>query len=508
MTITQKILIAIVAFFGIILILQIYIDTSDYLESPELHEKRVQIDSSRLLGYDDGKINWEISSEEAWTGANKYIFYLDYLNKGKLYDDDGSLILDNLRADEARVNSKSRTIIAKNNIFASFLKTDDDDNDEDPVTIEVMADELKYFSYNKKTYLIGNVKITRGKDSIIAEKIELENDDNILVISKPFRVENEEYIASANQMKLYIDDDMAELIGDVSVYRPAEFGVTQNVQEREKEVRGRETWIKAAYLKQVELENDQSITTVSGNIIVQQEGRVLKGDHLVFKKDQQFLMEGNVDVDLDDLNWALRPKKREEVQNDDVNERLSKPLYLNADILDVDLVKKRFDLKGDVVMIQDDTHTTCRVLRFYDESDEIELYQDVVLKRGEGDTLFTDAVTININNESFNTTVIPKIEEGMEYKSPLKLEVYAKLVGVDRLVIEEGPDWIRLEDGFIVANAPIGSRIDSPYKLQLKSSVGLIDTIVPVTVLVIAQNKEERDYNQLNQPEISFDLDD
>ena len=159
-------------------------------------------------------------------------------------------------------------------------------------------------------------------------------------------------------------------------------------------------------------------------------------------------------------------------------------------------------------MIQDDTHTTCRVLRFYDESDEIELYQDVVLKRGEGDTLFTDAVTININNESFNTTVIPKIEEGMEYKSPLKLEVYAKLVGVDRLVIEEGPDWIRLEDGFIVANAPIGSRIDSPYKLQLKSSVGLIDTIVPVTVLVIAQNKEERDYNQLNQPEISFDLDD
>ena len=198
----------------------------------------------------------------------------------------------------------------KNNIFASFLKTDDDDNDEDPVTIEVMADELKYFSYNKKTYLIGNVKITRGKDSIIAEKIELENDDNILVISKPFRVENEEYIASANQMKLYIDDDMAELIGDVSVYRPAEFGVTQNVQEREKEVRGRETWIKAAYLKQVELENDQSITTVSGNIIVQQEGRVLKGDHLVFKKDQQFLMEGNVDVDLDDLNWALRPKKK------------------------------------------------------------------------------------------------------------------------------------------------------------------------------------------------------
>ena len=122
MTITQKILIAIVAFFGIILILQIYIDTSDYLESPELHEKRVQIDSSRLLGYDDGKINWEISSEEAWTGANKYIFYLDYLNKGKLYDDDGSLILDNLRADEARVNSKSRTIIAKKQYICLVFK--------------------------------------------------------------------------------------------------------------------------------------------------------------------------------------------------------------------------------------------------------------------------------------------------------------------------------------------------------------------------------------------------
>lgn len=500
----KKVWIAIGSFVALIFIAQLYIDTESYLEPAKLHEKRVQINSSKLIGYDEGKISWEISSEEAWTGGNKYIFYLENLLDGRLFDSDGSLILETLRADEARVNSKSRTMIAKGNVYGAFIK---DGDSSDPTRIRVQADELKYFSYNKRTYLVGNVKIERNEDVIYADKIELENDENILTITEGFEIENEEYIASANQMVIYIDDDEAELIGNVRLYRPPETQFEEDVDAREKDVRRIPAWIEADYLSQVELENDQSVTVISGNVVIRQEDKVMKGRYATFEKDKRFTMEGFVDVDLDHLRWALRPEKRDEVHNDDVEKRLSKPLYLNADFLDVDLEHNILKLRGDVVMIQDDTHTTCKVLVFDDENDELTLYQDVVLKRGEGDTLLTDAVTIDILSESFVTTLIPRIEEGVSYKSPVKISQFLGGASLDTVELEQAPDWINLEEGYISANAPIGARLESPYEIMLRLNQDGRTTTLNLTLLVTARSKDEKSYNELNQPELSFDLD-
>jgi len=503
MSTIKKIWIAIGSVIGIVFIAQLYIDTEAYLEPAKLHEKRVQINSSKLIGYDEGTISWEIASEEAWTGGNKYIFYLEKLIDGRLFDSDGTLILERLKADEARVNSKSRTMVAKGNVYGSFIKKDDNGT---PTRIQVQADELKYFSYNKKTYLIGNVRIERNDDLIYAEKIELENDENILTITEGFRIENEEYTASANQMVIYIDDDEAELMGNVTVYRPAEPNLGDNVEARERDIRRIPAWISADYLSQVELENDKSITILSGNVVIRQNDKLMRGERATFEKGERFTMEGGVDVDLDHLRWALRPEKRDDIGNKDLNKRLSKPLYLNADFLDVNLKDNILKLRGDVVMIQDDTHATCKVLLFDDDHDALTLYQDVILKRGETDTLRTDAVSLDILSESFVTTFIPRIEEGVPYKSPIKIEQFLGKTNLESLEIESGPDWIGIEEGFISANAPIGARLESPYDIVFKVQQSGTVSTKNLTILVTARSSDEKRYNELNQPELTFDL--
>ena len=65
---------------------------------------------------------------------------------------------------------------------------------------------------------MGNVIIKREND-ITASKIELDTDENIVYINEDFQVKSEEYLVTADEMIIYIDDDRSELKGNVKIYR-------------------------------------------------------------------------------------------------------------------------------------------------------------------------------------------------------------------------------------------------------------------------------------------------
>ena len=446
MSITKKIVIGIFTFFFLVILTQFYIDTESYLDYDKRQKKRVEIDGSGLIGYDQGKKNWEISSEEAWIGSNKFIFYLNYLKDGKLYDDDGALVLENLRADEARVNSKSKTIIAKNNISGSFLKSDGDD-----VLIEVNADELKYFSYNNRTYMMGNVIIKRENDSITASKIELDTDENIVYINEDFQVKSEEYLVTADEMIIYIDDDRSELKGNVKIYRaktPASELV--DLDPREGDLKQKETWIQADYVKQEEFDDDFVVTSMEGNVTLFQEGKTIKASKGIYKRDISFELDGNVDIEMDSMTWALRPEKRNDISNSDIQERLDTPIFIKSGYLFVDLNDNNMILKDQVLFIQSNMQTKSEALFFNDTNDTFSLYDGVVLKKGQRDSLYADAIDINILTESFKTRSAIRIVEEKKYISSILVSDWLNMKNLDTLSIESMPDWVQIKKQSII----------------------------------------------------------
>jgi len=384
--------------------------------------------------------------------------------------------------------------------------------------IEVSADQLKYFSYNKRTYLIGNVQLSRDRDVIKAEKVELDNELNVLYINNDFKIEGEEYIVSANRMVISIDEDISELFGEVSVLRPAETMVGDNVDPREAKIRQSDTFITGDYLKQIELPGDLVQTIVSGNVVIRQKDKLLTGDFAIFEKEKEFQMLGNVEVELEGVEWAVKPEQRESFKNEDVKERLMRSVFLKGDVLSVDLETNTTVLRDNVLLIQEETRSTCKLLKFDDEQSELILYQDVVIRKGEQERLMADAVVTQVEDESFWTLQIPKAEEESQYLSSFIVHEFFSLNEDYAFSLEGHPDWMSIDaNDFLIGEVPQGAEKESPYQFQIKAIREdgkaffhefflLISQKGSGELLETAQKKES--IPSLDQPEIQFVVED
>ena len=144
----------------IILILPAYFEKEiEY----EYNPKAIEINGSTITGYKEGKLSWLIKADYIWTGRSKYLFRGTGSSYGQLFDSNGKVIVNKLQAGKVRVNTKSKTLTAVDNIIAHFKKRKDrvtlslKENSEEKKstkneTIIITSDELRYYSNTKKTF--------------------------------------------------------------------------------------------------------------------------------------------------------------------------------------------------------------------------------------------------------------------------------------------------------------------------------------------------------------------
>lgn len=384
----------------------------DIDEDLSYNPKAIEIKNSTITGYKDGKLSWLIKASYVWTGRSKYLFRGTGIYYGQLYDSNGKVIVDNLKAGKVRVNTKSKTLTAFENIEAHFKKrvdrkqfTEKDLNNishnSDGDTIIIKSDELRYFSNTKKTFLTKNVVIKQGSSIIYPQNgIEIDNDRNVGYVEGGFQLKTDNYHVSGNILEIYIDDEYSVIKGGVEARRLKE--VTENVEidDRERDLKESETWLYCDSMSYSSLD-DNDVITVSGNIRIAQPDKTFSSEYGYYNKLQDYYeLRDDVVITAQNLEWLLS-KDKESFTNKDIVESLDSPVTVNAKHLTFNAKDKTLKIWGSLLIEQRDKTVTARSMIYDDLSSSLTFDEEVVIKKDKTDSMLTDQLIIDLENEAF-----------------------------------------------------------------------------------------------------------
>ncbi|MBG90660.1 MAG: hypothetical protein CL521_02460 [Actinobacteria bacterium] len=384
-----------------------WISEEEDLEELET-KKQIEIKGSRITGYQKGKLNWSVYADYVWTGRSKFIFRAEKVLDGQLYDSDGQLIVDHIKADRIRVNSKSKTLSAYDQIEATFQKREVKVNkglrasEKKKKKINITADELRYFSLSKRTYLYKNVKI-KQKDAIVypSKGVEVDNDNNIAYIDGGFLMKSDEFVVSGNQMTIYIDDDYSEMSGDITAIRIGKPTTNITLDQRERDMRGEDVVLTCDYLKYSDKDN-QKVIEINGNIHIQQAEKQLRGEKGYYNQEKNiYRVDGNVQFLSDSLGFLLDKNRKATFENPDMSKAIQQRVTVNANQFLFEPDQKKLELMGNVRVDQVDKKIKAKKIQFLDEKNKLILKGNVEIIKDDQDTISCEFLEIDINSESF-----------------------------------------------------------------------------------------------------------
>ena len=414
-----KRIVAIFLFFVTILLLTPFV--FDYLEPPKTStdtSKKVEIIGSSISGYRDNALSWRVFADYVWAGKSRYIFRAERVSGGFMLNQKGEVVIDSLKADYIRINSRSKTIVAQGNIGANFYEKKpgsrvfvkgkkklfaDEKQSENEKPVKITSDELRYFGDTERLFLSKNVKIEQDDATIYPHKgVDINNKKNMAYINDGFTMISDEFNVSGNKMVIDIDSDKSIMNGNILFTRVEKKDFSdKNFDEREKKLRASVTTLSCERANYSE-KKDKHYLEVYENVHVIQEDKEIFGDSGVYNEETGiYIIEGNVKIILNDLAWMLTNETKEDIGNEDMNSTLSQETVVTAKTLVFQSDSRELTLFGDVKVVQPDKTITADRLFFDDKQNKVICTGRVLMVKDAKDTIKSDYLEIDIKNEIF-----------------------------------------------------------------------------------------------------------
>jgi lipopolysaccharide assembly outer membrane protein LptD (OstA) len=359
----------------------------------------VEIKGSQLNGFSDGQLSWQLKADYIWAGRSKYLFRADGVSEGLLYNNEGKMSVQNLSANKVRVNSKTKSVSAYDSIFASFLRRNDPSSKK---SVDISANELRYFGKSKKTYIFKNVVMKQDTVTIYPERsVDIDNNTNIVVVDGRVFVQSEDFSVTGNRLKIMIDDDLASM-QNIEAKRIGRPTTNQEIDEREREFRAESFFLKAQTMLYSNPQ-ENTIVTINGQVKMTHGQKKISANHVFYNKEEKYyIMEGKVSIEADSIEWLLKSEQRR-FNNEELQKSIYEPISIRTDKLTFDANERIIRLLGAVIIIQSDKSIKANKVEFLDKEGLVILSGDVEIKKENKDTLRCEALRIDINNETFES---------------------------------------------------------------------------------------------------------
>lgn len=374
-------------------------------------QKSIEIKNSNITGYYDGQLAFRLKVKYMWAARSKYLFQARGIEKGVIYNGDGSPIIDEIGAGVIYVNTKSKTLTAYENVKTRLLKKESSSEATSPNTfIQINAQELRYYNAMQKTYVYTDVSLIYGNSKIFpAQGVEIDHNSNQVYIKQGYRLLSNRTEVTGNEMSINLDAQWAMLSGGVEAIRhPKPYG-EEGEDERETELESQRTELWCNTLS-YNTTDKAAVITVDGSVVIFQADKEIRAAHGYYnKKENYFEMEGNVDILTESLVWILGSDQKD-FKNEEVRDSVQMGTQIKADKIQFYAGEKRVVMIGNVRVIQKDKTLTCDYLNYEDDTGFLTLKGNVeIVRKGKQDSkLKTNELRVNIKEEELEA------EDGVE----------------------------------------------------------------------------------------------
>mgnify|MGYP001354986013 CR=1 FL=1 len=400
----SKIIIGVVS---LIVTLPFIYDLIDQQEEID-ESKIIEITNTQLIGYNKGNMTWKMFANNIWSKNKKNYYYADQIIAGVIYDTNGDIIIDSISANNLTINTKNNSFSIYDGLTARF-NLDRESIEDGLIAVEnnkeqikVKSNQMRYFSDNKYTYLSDDVELIK-EDTVIRplKEVQIDNEDNIAYIYHGFNLVTPEVSVTGNQMIMYIDDRFSEFKGDLVFEQFPSENFDESLDEKEQLLRKERTFLYANYATFQESPTKNHLKVSENITLVQRSKHITAAFAEYIEELDLFKMTDQVVIELEDLDWLLDKKTKESMINEDIKSSLNDKTTIYCDRLIFNGNKQETKLIGNVKIVQSDKTIYCKKLVLYDETAIVECIGDVKVIKDNADTMTTQFLTIDLNNEVF-----------------------------------------------------------------------------------------------------------
>ncbi len=373
----------------------------DWVIGPQHHD--IEIFDSSFRGYNHNTLSWLIRAKKIWTQGNKTAFKLEGLFGGQLFDENGNVVIQNIRADSGDVNIRSkimvmthvsadlgfRSVTPKHGLIAAESR---------PRSVKIEADELRYYGTSKRTFLSGSVSIIQGRHRIVPKNgVEVDNAENIAYIKDGFTIYVDQMVITGNTMTIYIDEEYSMVPDGIHGYRPVSPTDDPELDSRENALRRLPTHFSAGTMR-FSSKNGEDLVELTGSVIITQPDKSAESERLIYDRTSDVLtFENNVVLKSNQLRWALLRKKP--IKNEDIRKAVNQPIKILGNKAVFEGGPKRGRILGNVQVYQEGQKSFSQKLEFEDSDGLIHLIGAVSFEKENKDILRCNELIIDINKE-------------------------------------------------------------------------------------------------------------
>ena len=364
-----------------------FVNTDDFLTQPT--ERKVEVEGLSLQGYRQGKPTWQLQAKYAWSSFSLDHPIVEHIYNGKLYDN-GRLVLQDLNARMVNVNVPQERLYADRGVRAVLIRQANGTTRN----VQIWAEQLNYFSTEKKSYIQRSVKVVDIENHIDAAIATIDHAQNTVSFTKDWVLWRPGTKITGLTLMADINKQSFSVNGSVVLAKSADKTVTDNFRNKD---------TKATC-------DTLDLQTVSGSAEIALKGHVQlwqKDKHAfadkayAYEATDQFVLVQKAGIVFEKTDWLFSEKSLKKMKQEETRALAYERLTMHGDMLNISTKTKDVTASGNVQVLVKQKNATAEHA-FYDSlKEKITLSGNVRMKKEDGSWVSAQSVIIDVPTERF-----------------------------------------------------------------------------------------------------------
>ncbi|MFA5928547.1 MAG: LPS export ABC transporter periplasmic protein LptC [Candidatus Margulisiibacteriota bacterium] len=361
--------------------------TPDIISIGPSPERKVEIEKTRLSGWQAGTKTWEIKAEKIWFGQDKNLAYFSNISDGTFYDKQKAAVVNGLKCNGGYMIFEPLQIYLKDGVRAEISEQGGDkmilatsqlefnhgriffpfDVALASAKEQVTGKRMTYDLENKEANISGNVQIKLDKKTASAGQVTLSGDTYLLK-------ENVVFIDSGRKV------ECAQLQWSRAGQR-ADISGLQKLSTKEMQIAGSTAVIEPA----------RDTAEINGKVSIVRNNDKIQGSKAVIRSGK-LEMSGGIKLETNQLE-----KYADKVR---ANDHSPQRAIITGEKLDYDPSKNLTIIEGQVFVKQGDNEAKADLVHYFDKAKMIRMEKNVFMKQTD-QWLQCQKVKVDIAKEEF-----------------------------------------------------------------------------------------------------------
>lgn len=362
-------------------------NTDDFMTQST--ERKVEVEDMSLQGYRHGRQTWQLQATYAWSSFSLDHPVVEHISNGKLYDD-GRLVLQDLSARIINVNVPQERLFADRGVRATLLRQ----ADKAAQPVRIWAEQLQYFSAEKRSYIQRLVRVNDGDNSIEAVSAAIDHAQNTVAFDKDWVLRRPGTKVVGKSLIADINKQACRVEGSVAVWHSADKTVTDNFRNQDTKI-----FCDVLELQTVSRSADMTLT---GHVRLLQKDKLGYAERARgYEATDTFILAGQAGIVFERTDWLLEEKTAKKIKQQEARQLVAEKLTLEGDTLQISTRTKDVVASGNVSVKVKQKQASAESAYYDSKREVITLSGNVRLKKEDGSLVNAQTVIVDVPTERF-----------------------------------------------------------------------------------------------------------